>query len=276
MAPDPDQPDRPRLLGGSAFLVESAAFSRGSGRIDAGGAAGAAHLELRDRNAAAVDLLRNRHAGEAGAADGALLAVAGDCARALGPHHPDTLIAAGNRAVGRALAGRPAEALELLEANLAAREVVFGAVHPRTLDARDALGTVLRLVGRFADARSVHAQVVEQRRAALGAHHPDTVVSRLGLALDHAESGHLDAAAADLQDLLRACVTLGACHPVTRAVRLADADVALARGLVDRGVKQLQLACAATGTALGRYHPDAVALHAELRAVLAERAGRGG
>lgn len=265
----------PRLVGSSAFLVQSAALDRGA---DAGtkntGAAAAARSALADRNAAGIGLLRHgrpAQAAEARQAEETLRAVVSDCVLALGPQDPDTLIAVGNWAVAHAQAGYVMEAVELLETNLASRALVFGDRHPRTLDARDALGTGLRLAGRAAEATQVHALVGDQRGSVLGRDHPDTLVSRLGLALDIADAGDLDQAAGELNWLLHARTALRPDHPLSTAIWIAAADIALALGWIDRAVSQLQLAYAATEALQGPAHPETVALWTELTAAVAER-----
>src|SRR5918997_4650368 len=118
---------------GSAFLAQSAALHQALGGARQHSPA-VRWLELAERNAAGVDLVHQDRADEAVEAFHGVVA---DCAGALGPQHPDTLVAAGNMAVAHACAGRLAEAVGLLEANLASRVAVFGDGHPRTLDARD-------------------------------------------------------------------------------------------------------------------------------------------
>lgn len=257
---------------GSAFLAQSAALNQA---LEVGQQDGAAPVAGRDglaeRNAAGVDHLRQDRGAEAAET---LLDVVTDCAEALGPEHPDTLVAAGNLAVAQAYAGRLAEAVGLLEMNLAMRVTVFGDVHPRTLDARDALGTMLRLLGRAADAAVVHSLVARQRGLALGPHHPDTLVSRLGLALDAADAGDLGPSAAALDQLLHdAEAAFGPRHHLTTVIRATAAAVALALGRVDQAVTQLQLACSATESANGPTHPDTVALRAELADAVAVQKG---
>lgn len=264
-----DDRNRPRQpgIGGSAFLVQSAALGRA---FDAGarpsGAAAAARLGLAERNAAAISLLRRDRTVEAAEA---LREVVADCTAALGPDDPDTVVAAGNLAVAHARAGELVEAVDLFEANLTSRAAVFGDDHPRTLDARDALATGLRLVGRADDAAHLHTLVASQRARTLGPDHPDTLVSRLGLALDLADAGDLDEAAAELDQLLHGHTDLGARHPLTTAVRVVAADVALALGWLDHAATQLQLACSASEAVHGRAHPDTAALRAELAEVVA-------
>jgi hypothetical protein len=254
---------------GSAFLAQSAAL----GRVLDGGqqdSAAVGWLELAERNAAGVDLVHQDRADEAAETFHDVVA---DCVEALGPRHPDTLVAAGNMAVAQACAGRLAEAVGLLEANLASRVAVFGDRHPRTLDARDALGTMLRLSGRTADAAAVHSLVARQRAHALGPDHPDTLVSRLGLALDGAEAGDLGPSFAALERLLHDAETIfGPRDYLTTVVRAAAADVALALGRVDHAVTQLQLARSAMEWMRGPAHPDTVALRVELADAVAIQA----
>jgi hypothetical protein len=271
MTPSDDGSDGCRFKG-SSFLAQSAALNRA---FDAGRQDDAAPVagweKLAERNAAGVDLLRQDRAVEAATA---FRDVVADCSETLGPEHPDTLVATGNLAVAHAHAGQLAEAMGLLEVNLASRVAVFGDVHPRTLDARDTLGTMLRLVGRAADAAVVHALVVRQRALALGPEHPDTLVSRLGLALDAAEAGSLDPSAAALAQLLNdADAAFGPRHDLTTIIRAAAAAVALALGQVDQAVKQLQMAYSAAESVHGPAHRDAVALRAELADAMAARSG---
>ncbi len=261
---------------GSAFLAQSAALDGAPDPAPQDDPAPVARwTELAERNAAGVDLLRQDRADEA--AD-ALHDVVTDCAETLGPQHPDTLVAAGNLAVAHAYAGRLADAVGLLEVNLAARAAVLGDEHPRTLDARDTLGTVLRLSGRAADAALLHSQVASQRTQVLGPTHSDTLVSRLGLVLDAADVGDFGWCAGALDQLLPDTdAALGPRHHLTTHVRATTAAVALALGRVDHAVTQLQLACLAAESVHGPAHPDTVALRAELaEAVSARSAARQG
>lgn len=199
-------------LQGAPFLHEVAEWHRQStGPAGAGtrGAVGARH-------AAALVLWG---AGRVREAFAALLDVAAECLRTLGPDDPDTLIAQGNLAVLHADLGRGEEALTLLTTNLADRTRVFGARHPATLTAGDALAAAHRLGGSVARAVDLSARVTAERAQVLGASHRDTLVSRLGHALARLEDGDVPTALQQLTALLQSAErVLGPADPLSVVV----------------------------------------------------------
>ncbi len=138
----------------------------------------------------------------------ALESLLGDCRWRLGPEHPETLVVEGNLAVAYVVTGQEEAGTQLMVANLAAREQVFGDEHPATLTARDAVAGALRLAGRLAEALWQYSRVAPQRNRVLGPAHPDTLTTRLGLGLTFAAAGDtamaLDVVSAALHDCERA------------------------------------------------------------------------
>jgi tetratricopeptide (TPR) repeat protein len=112
-----------------------------------------------------------------------------DLERTLGPDHPDTLTARNSLATAYHAAGRPADAIPLVQQILATRERLLGAGHPSTLASRNNLGSAYRAIGRPAEAIPLFEQNVAACERLLGADHPRTRASRHSLDLARRESG---------------------------------------------------------------------------------------
>lgn len=252
------------LFAGSPFLRQAAEFEAGRPFVRAEElAAGAVHTvqQLAVRNDQAVEQL---NAGRATTAAQLWEALQADCERLLGPDHPDTLMVIGNRACAVAMTGSP-EAVPLLETSLAARNRVFGGEHPATLNALDAAAAIHRAHGRLDQALAYSAMAVDLRVRVRGATHLETIVSRLGLAQAHADSGDVRAAQALLDAALRdALHTVGPRSVVTAEIRATIGSLYVASGQADRARAEMGEALAVIEGQLGRSHPDTVALRGEL------------
>ena len=139
-------------------------------------------------------------------------------ARALGPEHPDTLIARSNLAWWTGETGNVAGARDECAALLPVIERALGPEHPDTLGARANLARWTGQAGDAAGARDQYAELLSVRERVSGAEHPRTVAAREGVARWTGYAG--DAAGA--RDLFAALLpeirrVLGPEHPDTLA-----------------------------------------------------------
>jgi len=103
-------------------------------------------------------------------------------ARALGPEHPDTLIARSNLAWWTGETGNVAGARDECAALLPVIERALGPEHPDTLGARANLARWTGQAGDAAGARDQYAELLSVRERVSGAEHPRTVAAREGVA----------------------------------------------------------------------------------------------
>ena len=134
----------------------------------------------------------------------------------LGETHPDTLTYRNNLAEAYRAAGRPAEAIPLLEQTLADREQVLGETHPRTLTSRNNLALAYQAAGRLAEAIPLLEQTLADREQVLSETHPDTLTYRNNLAEAYRAAGRQAEAIPLLeQTLADREQVLGESHPDT-------------------------------------------------------------
>ena len=146
-------------------------------------------------------------------------------ARALGPEHPDTLIARSNLAWWTGETGNVARARDECAALLPVIERALGPEHPDTLGARANLARWTGQAGDAAGARDKYAELLSVRERVSGAEHPRTVAAREGVARWTGYAG--DAAGA--RDLFAALLPIrervsGPEHPDTLTAREGLAD----------------------------------------------------
>lgn len=249
-------PAHPSRFAGSRLVVESAAMRRR--RDDP--ADGPGPDGLRERHDAAAALVAADRPHEAVPL---LERAVAEADHALGPQHPDTLVAEGNLAVAYLAAGRPDVGIPLLADTLDDRERTLGADHPVTLTARDVLASVHRTAGRPAEAIAHYRAVVTRRTRVLGPAHPHTLTSRLGAALSRADGGDVRGALELLGSALRDAVDgCGPAHPVTVAIRGAQAACLATAGRPAEARVAYDRAARDSAACLGRAHPDTLALQA--------------
>ncbi|MHA6782309.1 tetratricopeptide repeat protein [Pseudonocardia saturnea] len=255
---DPTAMEPTTRFAGSRLVVESAVMQR-RGDDPAGGSGTAGLRQQHDAAAALVD------AGRPQEAVPVLERAVAEAGQALGPQHPDTLVAEGNLAVAYLAAGRPDVGIPLLVDTLDDRERTLGADHPVTLTARDVLASVHRTAGRPAEALAHYQLVVDGRTRVLGPSHPHTLTSRLGTALSLADDDDLRDALAVLGSALRDAVdACGPAHPVTVAIRGAQAACLASAGRPVEARTEYDRAARDAAAGLGRTHPDTLALEAAL------------
>jgi tetratricopeptide (TPR) repeat protein len=176
---------------------------------------------------------------------------------ALGPDHPDTLTSRKDLAITSLFAGRPAEAIELLEGTLRLQEARLGPDHPDAVESRSALANAYLAAGRTAEAIALHEGTLRLREARLGPDHPDTLQSRNNLAMAYAIGGRpAEAVALHKGTLGLMEAKHGPDHPDTLACRN---NLAIAYAMGGRPAEAIELF---EGTLrmhearLGPDHPD--------------------
>ena len=194
----------------------------------------------------------------------------------LGPDHPSTLAARSHLAAAYVEAGRPAEAVTLLERILTDRERIpeFGPDHPSTLSTRNHLATAYRAAGRTAEAIALLEGTLADRERILGADHRDTLNSRNNLAAAYVEAGRTAEAIALLERTLADFKRiLGADHPGTLATLNNLAAAYVEAGRPAEAIALLEGTLADFKRILGADHRDTLNSRNNLAAAYVE-AGR--
>jgi tetratricopeptide (TPR) repeat protein len=184
-------------------------------------------------------------------------ALVADSERVLGEAHPETQAFRNNLASAYQVAGRPEDAIPLLEHTLAHYERVVGETHPDTLTSRNNLAEAYRAAGRLADAIRLHERTLADRERVLGDRNPDTLASRNNLASAYRAAGRLDEAIPlyerTLADSER---VLGEAHPETLAFRNNLAGAYRDAGRPEKAIPLLEHTLADSEQVLGDTHPD--------------------
>ena len=190
-------------------------------------------------------------------------------ARALDADNPETICARSNLAVTLHAMGEYAEALNVEQSVLAARERVLGADHPDTITARANFAATLHAMGDLAAARRMQRAVLAARERVLGADHPDTTSARNNLAVTLHAMGNHTAALGMLESVLAARQReLGADHPDTITPRANLAATLYAMGEYAAARSMQESVLAARERVLGAKHPDTITARANLAATL--------
>ncbi len=177
----------------------------------------------------------------------------------LGPDHPDTIAARDNLANAYTLAGRTAEATDLLEQVVADRIRILGPDHPDTLAARNNLAISYMPAGRSLEATDLLNQVVIDSARILGPDSPGTIGARNNLAVSYQSTGR----AAEAVDLLEQVVAdririLGPDHPDTIAARNNLANAYRSAGRSSEVPALLEQVVADSDRVLGTDHPYSI------------------
>jgi RNA polymerase sigma factor (sigma-70 family) len=143
-----------------------------------------------------------------------------DLERQLGPDHPDTLNSRNSLAAAYLSAGLVAEAIQLFEQTLMARQRMLGPNHPETLTSRNNLASAYQDAGRNTEAIRLYELNLEIRKRLLGVGHPSTLNSRGNLAAAYLSAGRPAEAIPLLEQTLDGRQrVLGPHHPDTRTSR---------------------------------------------------------
>lgn len=188
-----------------------------------------------------------------------------DCTRLLGSDHPDTLMSRNYLALAYRAAGRPNEAMPLLEQNLADRIRVLGEDHRDTLRSLSNLAMAYRAARRVDEALPLLEKALVDRVRVLGDDDPDTLKARNNLAIAYRSAGRTNEAILlyerTLADRIR---ILGDDHPETLRSRRSLALALMDAGLIEEAISLFEQALAGRERVLGSEHPDTVLLRKEL------------
>ncbi len=175
----------------------------------------------------------------------------------LGVDHPTSLAARGNLAVAYRAAGRPAEALPLLERTVADCKRIIGPDHPETLSSRNLLALVYQDIGLVAEAVELFERTVADCERLLGPDHPGTVTSRSNLAYAYRNAGRLAEALPLFERTVADCERVfGLDDPNTLAARNNLAAGYLDAGRLAQAVALFERSLADRERVLGAQHPD--------------------
>jgi tetratricopeptide (TPR) repeat protein len=178
----------------------------------------------------------------------------------LGTDHPKTLASKNKLAHCYELLGRHAEALKLLEENLALLKAKLGPDHPDTLMSMYYLANSYYDLRRHAEAFKLREETLALRKAKLGPDHPDTLRSMTSLANSYAALGrNAEALKLTEQSLPLLKAKLGPDHPDTLGSmnNLANSYAALERYAEALPLTEQTLAL--QKAKLGPDHPDTLA-----------------
>jgi tetratricopeptide (TPR) repeat protein len=191
--------------------------------------------------------------------------MAGTGTRILGSGHASTLLARDHLAAACEAAGRPQDAVAVLEISVAERERALGRDHPESMSARSSLAHAHLAAGRLDYAILLYESTLADQERLLGRDHPDTMASRGDLAAAYRSAGRMEAAVSVLKRTLshREAI-LGPDDPRTLAA-YADLAAALhAWGKVEDAVPLYERVVADRERVLGPDHPDTLTARAGL------------
>ena len=187
-------------------------------------------------------------------------ALASASERALGPSHPDTLLASDRLARASLAAGLGTEAVALYQRTLNTRAAALGPDHPSTVAARADLGGALLRAGRAGDAVAVLEAVLNARDRAQGQVDLDTLLMMDGLTAAYQAAGRYpDAIRVARRTLAERERLQGSDHPGTMATRANLADACLAAGRMRDAIGHCKRTLADAERVLGPDHPDTIA-----------------
>ena len=174
---------------------------------------------------------------------------------ALGPAHRETIRSAHQHSVALWEAGRPAEALALLEEVIRRQRDALGHDDADALDSRDALGCWYAESGRHAEAVRLQEATLAVRESKLGPDHLNTLASRANLAVTHYYAGrYAEAVRLNAANLKAYEAKLGPNHPDTFTSRHNLADALRASGQYAEAVRLHEANLKAAESELGPNH----------------------
>jgi tetratricopeptide (TPR) repeat protein len=187
---------------------------------------------------------------------------------------PDTLATRHELARAFLGAGRPGDAITLLEQTVADRVRVLGADHPETLASRSTLGAAYGKVDRTGDAITLLEPTLAARVRVLGADHPETLFSRHSLGAAYRKVDRTGDAITLLEPTLAVRVrVLGADHRDTLATRKQLALAYQDAGRTGDAITLLEQTLADDKRVLGTDHTETLKMRSNL-ALVYQDAGR--
>ncbi len=134
----------------------------------------------------------------------------------LGPHHPQTLLAASELGVAFWSAGDHNRAIGLLDRALDYLTSSLGEEHPTRVEVLRTLGQIMFELRALEEASAIHREILECRIRHAGVDDPSSVAAKSDLAVVLFEMGEVDEAAALEQQAFESAQTLlGRAHSVT-------------------------------------------------------------
>jgi serine/threonine protein kinase/tetratricopeptide (TPR) repeat protein len=177
--------------------------------------------------------------------------------RALGPEHPDTLIALHNLAILFLSRSRFADAEPLIAQELEVRRRVLGPEHPGMLASMNSLAALYRALGQYDRAELLFVQIVEISPRVNGPDHPDTLMTMNNLAsLYYSRGRYAEAEPLFTRSLESQRRSLGPEHPQTLLTMNNLGAVYRNQGRYAEAEPLLNRALAAERGALGPEHPQ--------------------
>ena len=176
---------------------------------------------------------------------------------ALGPDHPDTLLARNNLALAHLEAGNASTAIDMYEALLPDPTRVLGPDHLHTLTTRNNLAGAHQQAGHLSTAIDMYKALLADEIRILGPDDPVTLATRGNLALAHQQAEHISTAIdmykALLADEIR---VLGPDHPDTLTTRNNLATAHRDAGHLSTAIAMYEALLTDRTRVLGPDHPD--------------------
>jgi tetratricopeptide (TPR) repeat protein len=188
-----------------------------------------------------------------------------DSLRVLGDDHPDTLTARSNLASSYTQAGRPADAITILEKLVGDRVRAHGDEHPETLTAWANVACSYTEAGRTDEAIAILKRVVAARVRLLGAEHMSTIAAQGNLAVSYRRAGRaVDAITIEEKVVAGRVRLLGDEHPDTLTARANLASSYRQAGRADEAITILEKVVDDSVRVLGEEHPDTLTAQGNL------------
>ena len=195
---------------------------------------------------------------------------------ALGPDHPDTLIARFGVAQEMAASGDHAGAEDEFR-HVFTWQRALGADHQATLATRFSMAQQMAARGDHAGAEEEFRHVYRARQRVLGPDHPDTLIARFGVAQEMAARGDHAGAEEEFRHVYRARQrALGPDHPDTLIARFGVAQEMAARGDHARAEEEFRGMLPYLRRSLGPDHPDTLATRCSIAREMAARGDHAG
>ncbi len=191
--------------------------------------------------------------------------IATGCQQRLGAAHAQSTLARDRLAAAYSATGRTAEAIPVLEAALADRELELGAEHPDAVTARIKLAHCYAQAGREAEAIELFEQTLAQSERLFGIVHRDTLALRASLAGAYQAGGRPgDGVLLYERTLAESECALGPAHRDTLTARASLAGAYQAVGQLSEAIAAYERTLADRERTYGPDHPDTVAARASL------------
>jgi hypothetical protein len=153
-------------------------------------------------------------------------------------------------------AGRPLDAVPLLQETLADSRRVLGSTHPHTLTCESSLGDAYRDADRLLEAAALQEQVIHKRLQVMGESHPRTLLSWASLGETYRRLGRVEETVSIVSVALAKTKALHPDHPYVLGARHTLAVAYLSADRRTEAVTALRAVLLARRRVLGHSHPD--------------------